>query len=215
MKSAPLLSSAAATVAFPFSLLLSLNPPLLLLFPAQAQAQGGSGDVSDFVGPPAWIDGVGTYAKFTSPEGISISPNGQFALVADAWNNMIRSVDLSTTAVTTVAGSIASTGSTNGIGTNADFDRPKSVSISPDGLFALIADVSNNVIRKMILSTSAVSTLAGSVKGTADGVGTSATFSSLRNIKISPNGLFALVAESTLLRRIEICGTDIWPRHLS
>jgi DNA-binding beta-propeller fold protein YncE len=151
--------------------------------------------------------GVGTYAKFYQPYGISISPNGNFALVADAGNNMIRSVDISTLAVTRFAGTVTS-GSTNGIGTNSLFNYPVSVSISPDNLYALIVETVK--VRKVIISTAQVTDFVGGGSGTAtNGIGTVASFYSPKAIKISPNGIFALVTDTTTIRRIDLSGASV------
>jgi hypothetical protein len=81
--------------------------------------------------------------------------------------------------VTTVAGRLV-TGSVDGIGTNALFNFLSGVSISPgDGVYALIADGFNHLIRRIEISTAAVTTLAGSINpGNTDGIGTNARFSS-------------------------------------
>jgi hypothetical protein len=60
------------------------------------------------------------------------------------------------------------------------FNNPFVVSISPDGLFALVAENGNHVIRQIILSTASVSTLAGVAgsAGATNGIGTNSQESS-------------------------------------
>jgi DNA-binding beta-propeller fold protein YncE len=148
-------------------------------------------------------NGMGTNAYFRNPEGISISPDGVFALVADRSNNIIRHIVISTAYVTTLAGGSVS-GSTNGVSRDARFNNPTWVSYSRDGSFALVADYGNHLIREIIVSTASVSTLAGSSVGSTNGVGTNAKFNSPEGICISPDGSFALVGEvsNNLVRRI-------------
>eukprot|EP01047_Picozoa_sp_COSAG01_P074229 COSAG01_NODE_12340_length_1756_cov_4.010863_1_plen_184_part_01 len=67
--------------------------------------------------------------------------------------------------VTTVAGS--SQGSANGIGAAAQFNGPAGVAISTDGTFALVADNGHHRIRRIVLASQAVTTLAGSSSGSA------------------------------------------------
>ena len=55
-------------------------------------------------------------------------------------------------------------------------------------------DTSNNRIRKIDLKSGETTTLAGSSKGSNNGVGTSAQFSKPMGIAIDPKGAFALVA---------------------
>jgi DNA-binding beta-propeller fold protein YncE len=106
-------------------------------------------------------NGVGSNAQFDSPNGVSISPDGSYALVVDTYNQVIRKIVLSSANVSTLAGLTGSSGSTNGVGSNALFSYPNGVSISSDGSYALVADTVNNLIRKIAISTANVSTLAG------------------------------------------------------
>jgi DNA-binding beta-propeller fold protein YncE len=158
----------------------------------------GSGDF-------AFADGVGTQASFRSPQGVSISPDGTFALVADVNNHRIRRVSIATGSVTTLAGSVA--GHADGVGTQASFKYPQGVSISPDGMFALVAETGNALIRHVSIATGSVTTLAGSGNSTfADGVGTQASFDYPQGVSISPDGTYALVADSNnrRIRRVSI-----------
>jgi hypothetical protein len=69
-------------------------------------------------------NGAGTIAKFYNPIGVSISPDGVYALVADTYNCLIRHIIISTASVTTLAGVAGSAGSSNGVGTNILFNNP-------------------------------------------------------------------------------------------
>ena len=57
----------------------------------------------------------------TEPMGLSYSPDGSNALVADRGGNILKRIDLSTNAVTVLAGNGQGT-CTDGIGTNARFN---------------------------------------------------------------------------------------------
>jgi hypothetical protein len=81
---------------------------------------------------------------------VSISPDNTIALISDSNNNLIRQLVLSTASVTTVAGIAGVTGSTNGVGTNSLFSYPIGVYFSPDGSFALVVDMSNYLIRRVV-----------------------------------------------------------------
>jgi DNA-binding beta-propeller fold protein YncE len=153
-------------------------------------------------------NGVGAIAQFNNPIGVSISPDGVFALVADQINHLIRHIIISTASVTTLVGVAGFSGSTNGVGTIAQFNNPYGVSISPDGVFALVADYDNNLIRQIIISTASVTTLVGvaGFSGSTNGVGTIAQFNNPIGVSISPDGVFALVADriNQLIRHIII-----------
>jgi sugar lactone lactonase YvrE len=119
-------------------------------------------------------DGVSTSAGFNSPFGIANDGQGNL-YVADAGNNEIRKISIETGEVTTIAGSVEA-GSVNGTDTSARFNYPTGVACDAQGNL-YVADSYNNQIRKIVLATGAVTTLAGSGKdGGSDGVGTTASF---------------------------------------
>jgi len=94
--------------------------------------------------------------------------------VADTSNHLIRKIVISTGGVTTIAGT-GSLGSANGTGTSASFNSP--AEITTDGTNLYVADRSNHLIRKIVISTGAVTTVAGTgSSGSANGTGTSASF---------------------------------------
>lgn len=121
-------------------------------------------------------DGIGAAARFWSPAGMA-ADGADNLYVADMGNHTIRKVVLSTGQVTTLAGRGESSGSADGIGSAARFAMPSAV--SEDGAGNLfVADTYNNTIRKVVLATGQVSTLAGEAgsSGSADGIGGAARF---------------------------------------
>jgi hypothetical protein len=73
------------------------------------------------------------------------------------------------------------------------------VCISPNGVFALVADFDNHMIRHLDLSTSVATSLAGRTSfGTSNGFGTNAHMRNPAGIAISADNTFALIA-----RRLE------------
>ena len=99
-----------------------------------------------------------------------------------------QGVELSlSTAVTTVAGT-GSSGSANGTGTSASFYYPQS--ITNDGTNLYVSDSENHKIRKIVISTGVVTTLAGSgALSFADGTGTAAKFTYPQGITIDGTNL--------------------------
>ena len=120
-------------------------------------------------------DGTGTNARFDRPMGVASDGLGHF-FVADSGNHTIRQIDIATGTVTTLAGSPGRAGSTDGVGSAAQFDYP--VGIASDGVGnLLVADEMNNRIRSVVIATGAVATLAGSQGcGSSDGAGPEAQF---------------------------------------
>lgn len=99
----------------------------------------------------------GTNAAFSSPTGVALTRSGNL-IVADSGNNFIRSVDTNGNNYE-LAGTFFGTGSTDGPGTNAQFNNPTGVVLDPAGNI-YVSDTGNNTIRK-IDTNHVVSTIAG------------------------------------------------------
>ena len=105
-----------------------------------------AGNTSGIVGSDnmGYSDGTGTAATFNYPRGVAMNSAVTFVLIADRDNHLVRRLDLTTKLVTTLTGSLAGTiGSTNkgysdGLGTAAAFQGPRSVAIATGGSFAII-----------------------------------------------------------------------------
>ena len=106
----------------------------------------------------------------------------------------------STGVLTTLAGS--SSGSTDAAGTSASFNHPRG--ITTDGTNLYVADYSNNRIRKIVISTGVVTTLAGSTNGTTDHTtGTSAKFFYPRGITTDGTNLYVSDTGNHRIRKIQ------------
>jgi hypothetical protein len=145
-------------------------------------------------------DGTGTAASFFYPFGVAT--DGTNLYVADSSNHMIRKIVISTGVVTTLAGSTAS-GSSDGIGVAARFDSPRG--LATDGTNVYVADMYNNMIRKIVISTGAVTTLAGSTTyGALDGTGTNASFSYPNGVATDGTNLYVADSRNNMVRKIVI-----------
>ena len=125
--------------------------------------------------------------------------DGTNLYVTDTLNHRIRKIVISTGAVTTLAGS--SSGNTDATGTSATFNYPKG--ITTDGTNLYVADQSNHRIRKIVISTGVVTTLAGSSSGSTDATGTSASFSNPRGITTDGTNLYVADYNNDRIRKIE------------
>ena len=158
-----------------------------------AIATGAVTTLAGSAGMAGSTDGTGVAAKFYQPNGITTDGTNLF--VADSGNNTIRKVTIATGAVTTLAGSAGAGGSTDEIGVAARFSRPQG--ITTDGTNLYVADTYNFLIRKVVIATGAVTTLAGNAPnppGTTDGTGAEARFSYAYGITTDGTNLY--VAES-------------------
>jgi hypothetical protein len=105
-------------------------------------------------------DGTGAAASFNSPRGITT--DGTNLYVTDYNNNEIRQITIATGTVKTLAGT-GTAGAGDGTGTGASFDHP--VGITTDGTNLYVADIHDNCLRKVVISTGAVTTLANNTLG--------------------------------------------------
>jgi sugar lactone lactonase YvrE len=152
-------------------------------------------------------DGAGTSASFNGPRGVSFSHDGTLLAVADSPNHMIRMITVATGAVVTVAGSTTS-GSADGVGTNASFNNPQGISFSQDGTLVAVADRGNRMIRSITVATGAVVTVAGSTtSGSADGVSSGASYGWPFGVSLSQDGTLIAIADTgnDMIRAVGQC----------
>ena len=152
----------------------------------------------------AWgsADGTAALARFSFPFGITL--DGANLYVADTYNNTVRKIVISTGAVTTIAGTAGTTGSADGTGTAATFLSP--TGITTDGTNLYLTDYGNSTIRKIVISSGAVTTIAGTAgaKGSADGTGTAATFNLPAGITTDGTNLYLTDYGNNTVRKIVI-----------
>ena len=140
--------------------------------------------IAGSAGQTGSTNGLGSAARFTYPNGVTVGPDGTL-YVADSNNNQIRTSIAG--AVTTLAGS-GIAGYADGSGTTTQFHAPNSLAVDAAGN-VYVADSGNNAIRK-ITSGGTVTTLAGlaGTGGSADGSGSAARFNFPTGIAIDSAG---------------------------
>ena len=143
-------------------------------------------------------DGTGTAASFNSPSGIAIDAIGN-VYVTDTNNYKIRKITAAGV-VSTLAGS-GTAGNSDGMGTVASFIGPYGITVDISGN-VYVTDLGYNLIRK-ITAAGVVSTLAGYGVGSADGIGSTASFSSPKGIAIDASGsLYVADTDNNKIRKI-------------
>jgi sugar lactone lactonase YvrE len=145
---------------------------------------------------------------FNAPFGITT--DGTNLYVADTINHEIRKVTISTGAVTTLAGWWPLRGGyqdSTPVQSLALFDTP--LGITTDGTNLYVADTYNHLIRKIVIATGIVSTLAGTfgvTPGHIDNVagpgGT--TFNTPKGITTDGTNLYIADSGNDLIRRVTI-----------
>jgi hypothetical protein len=171
-----------------------------------------TGEVTTFVGTagsPGSADGIGAAAQLSDPHAVAGDGAGNL-YVADG--NVIRKIVIATRAVTTLAGGGSDPfGGADGVGAAASFSGPQG--LTADGAGNLyVADTNDMTIRKVVIATGAVTTIAGlpHESGTADGVGTAARFSEPWAVTADGAGnLFVADASNNLIRQIVIATGEV------
>jgi large repetitive protein len=161
-----------------------------------------------------------TGALLNQPKGLALDGN-QNLYVADSGNNLVRTIDLkvilSSRTITTIAGSLtAGFGGDGQVASAAIFNQPWGIALGLDGSL-YVADVNNNVIRKLDpTGTGKTATVVGvqtNGQGKFAGDGGSATAANLQN----PEGVAVDLAGNIYIADTEnnrIRKVDNTPQHI-
>lgn len=164
---------------------------------------GEAGSVDTKVVPPATTADV-TLARFNQPNGITT--DGTNLYVCDSGNHTIRKIVISTGAVSTLAGVSGVPGSADTTDvTAATFNQP--ARITTDGSNLYVTDFKNSTIRKIVIATGKVTTIAGiaGTVGSADTTpGVVATFNQPNGITTDGTNLYVTDSLAHTVRKIVI-----------
>ena len=163
-----------------------LHQIVSILDPLSGDIEGVAGEIDQF----GHIDAGGASARFNTPYGIVLLPDGDLA-VADEGNHMIRRVSLDGL-VSDYAGTGA-VGSGDGDASAATFDSPRGLAIGPDGAL-YVSDTGNRLIRR--IANGKVTTIAGSTAGYLDSADPrTAQFYGLEGLDVSGDGTRLVIAD--------------------
>jgi sugar lactone lactonase YvrE len=170
--------------------------------------KSSSTTVSTFAGTgtAGAINGTGTSATFTYPSSVVVGGTNLF--VGDFGNSLVRTINLSTTAVSTFAGT-GTAGLLNGPAASAEFNGTANIVFDASGdLF--VADEENNVIRE-ITSAGNVITVAGTgTAGYQDGPAASAQFDYPEGMVIDGSGnLYVADGHNNVIRIINLSSATV------
>merc|ERR1712216_945520 len=110
-------------------------------------------------GIEGYRNGSAATARFNSPGGIAVTPDGERVIVGDTLNHCIRMVRMRDGTTSTLAGN-GVCGNQNGSATLAKFRFPRGVAVTPCGTMVAVADSGNHCVRLVHLSDGTTTTLA-------------------------------------------------------
>lgn len=172
------------------------------------------GDVSTLAGngvQESIDDGNPLTASFAEPRGIAVDKTGSVVYVADFRGHVVRKITGG--GVSTLAGLAGAEGAENGLGAAARFMRPWGLALSSSGVL-YVAEAgdwtgSNHLIRKIITSSAAVSTLTGKtgVPGKVDGALADASFSNPSGVAVdSKDNVYVADTGNNTIRKLSVEG---------
>jgi DNA-binding beta-propeller fold protein YncE len=123
-------------------------------------------------------NGTGAAAHFDGPAALVVNSAGTVLYVADANNQTVRKIVVASAVVTTFAGTPGTSGSKDGVGAAALFNYPSGIALDATGDNLYVVDTFNCTLRKIVVATQTVSTIAGTAGdcSAADGTGAAALF---------------------------------------
>ncbi|HYB91972.1 MAG TPA: hypothetical protein VEC38_13135 [Candidatus Binataceae bacterium] len=147
-------------------------------------------------------DGVGTAARFNSPDGMTIV--GRSLYVMDTNNSDVRKIDLDTKVVTTIAGTANISGTEDGHATAAHFNLP--TQIASDGSYLYVADSGNSTVRRISLADGMVKTIGGQAQqtGKEEGPPSKSVFSGPRGVATDGKSVFVSDTGNECIRKIDL-----------
>lgn len=152
-------------------------------------------------GSPGFADDASKKARFSYPKGITT--DGRNLYVVDFGNHRVRKIAIASASVTTLAGGKDMTAET-AVGSAEDIAFNYPTGITSDGRNLFVADTFNRTVRKIVIASGIVTTLAGKadLEGALDATGSEARFKEPIGITTDGRHLFVTDSASHTVRKI-------------
>ena len=169
----------------------------------------GTGYAQRFLGTSSGsaADGTGTLARFRSPRGLAFDSNSSKLYISDQGNHKIRQSSTPGGVVTTLAGA-GTAGYLDNTGATALFNTPYGQALDNSKANIYVADYGNNLIRKVNITSTVVTTFAGGGtpsqnSGRTEGVGTEIRFKNPTDVAVDEKGnVYVADYGNNLIRKI-------------
>jgi len=158
-------------------------------------------------GREGFADGTGTSASFSSPQGLAVE--GDTLYVADTNNHAVRSIDLSTGAVTTLAGNgVQGWPPTGGPVESVELNSPWALELDGDDLF--VANAGTHQIWTIdLLARTARPSVGSAAEGTLNDVLLEASLAQPSGLVLATDGLLYFAdSESSSIRSAAVQDKD-------
>lgn len=167
--------------------------------------------------PPTDVaaDGPKDAAKFAIP--MDLVRVGGDLFVVDVLGQAIRKVNIATGEAKTFAGELNVPGTSDGVGAAAHFkffasgndDSGFGIGIATDGTNLYVSDGQNFAIRKVVIATGEVTTIAGGSEGTVNGNGKAAQFKVPAGLAIADGFLYIADAGDNTIRKMDLKTNEV------
>ncbi len=159
---------------------------------------------------------VSTSFAFTETRPWGVATDGTYFYVTmdDSYQSgtqysYISKINISTGVATLLAGSKTEKGIADAFGSSARFNEPAGI-VWDGGLNLYVADCDNHAIRKIVISTGEVSTIAGTgTRASMDGNGTAASFQYPAGLAYDGKQLYVVDSGGMSIRRIDLATMNV------
>lgn len=165
----------------------------------KVSSAGAVGVLAGVYGTPGFADGAAASAKFGNCHDVAVNAAGTIVYVADTGNHRVRKIQGGS--VSTIAGN-GTAGEVDGPPASSQLNGPCSLALDEAAGVLYVLERTNGVVRKLTLSTNALSTIAGGTPGYAEGTGAGARFFDPQNLRLGPDGHLYLTDRNNRIRRV-------------
>ncbi|MGK5090859.1 hypothetical protein WDW89_02445 [Deltaproteobacteria bacterium TL4] len=149
-------------------------------------------------------NGSGTSARFDRPVNLVAGPNGKIIYITDYYNHTIRTMNLTSNAVGTLAGVAGKASTTEAAVAPGNLFFPWG--LTSDGTYLYVTEPKSHTIRRVSIDTGVTKTIGGTAftHGSSEGIGTTALFNTPYGIATDLKNLYVADSENHVIRKMDL-----------